>query len=120
VTDAERLAGLEEHANNLEQELDAARAELANRRWPRVLRGGLPPGPNFLQLDDRELTGLLADCQDAHQEEHEHNHRLHVALTRAEMQLAERDARIRELEAALSAAGAERDEDEPPGPHPPG
>jgi len=36
------------------------------------------------------------------------------------MQLAERDARIRELEAALSAAGAERDGDEPPGPHPPG
>jgi hypothetical protein len=48
--------------------LDELRQLLASRQWPRVVRGGLPPGPHFLQLDDRALTGLLADTQDAYAE----------------------------------------------------
>ena len=73
--------------------LDELRQLLASRQWPRVVRGGLPPGPHFLQLDDRALTGLLADRQDAHGELQE---RLHSAQARL------RDCQDR-LQAALSA-----------------
>ncbi|MDP5184833.1 hypothetical protein QOZ88_19550 [Blastococcus sp. BMG 814] len=48
--------------------LDELRQLFAARQWPRVVRGGLPPGPHFLQLDDRALIGLLADTQDAYGE----------------------------------------------------
>ncbi len=85
--------------------LDELRLLLASRQWPRVVRGGLPPGPHFLQLDDRALTGLLADIQDAHGELQE---RLHTA-----------EARLRscqdQLQAALSASSndTDRPEDNP-------
>ena len=74
--------------------LDELRQLLASRQWPRVVRGGLPPGPHFLQLDDRALTGLLADIQDAHGELQE---RLHTTEARL------RDCQDR-LQAALSAS----------------
>jgi nitrate reductase assembly molybdenum cofactor insertion protein NarJ len=70
--------------------LDELRQLLASRQWPRVLRGGLPPGPHFLQLDDRALTGLLADVQDAYGELQE---RLHTA-----------EARLRTCQDRLQAA----------------
>lgn len=53
---------------------------LASRQWPRVVRGGLPPGPHFLQLDDRALTGLLADTQDAYDELQERLHDVEAQL----------------------------------------
>jgi nitrate reductase assembly molybdenum cofactor insertion protein NarJ len=85
--------------------LDELRQVLASRQWPRVVRGGLPPGPHFLQLDDRALTGLLADIQDAHGELQE---RLHTAEARL------RDCQDR-LQAALPASpdDTDRPEDTP-------
>jgi nitrate reductase assembly molybdenum cofactor insertion protein NarJ len=85
--------------------LDELRQLLASRQWPRVVRGGLPPGPHFLQLDDRALTGLLADIQDAHGE-------LQARLHTAEARL--RDCQDR-LQAALSASSDDtnRPEDNP-------
>jgi hypothetical protein len=83
--------------------LDELRQLLASRQWPRVVRGGLPPGPHFLQLDDRALTGLLADTQDAHAELQE---RLHVAEARL------RDCQDR-LQAATAAGSDSPDEETP-------
>jgi hypothetical protein len=85
--------------------LDELRQLVASRQWPRVVRGGLPPGPRFLQLDDRALTGLLADIQDAHGE-------LQERLRTAEARLRSCQAR---LQAALSASAVhdDRPEDNP-------
>ncbi|TKJ28475.1 hypothetical protein [Blastococcus sp. CCUG 61487] len=82
--------------------LDELRQLLASRQWPRVVRGGLPPGPYFLQLDDRALTGLLADTQDAYGELQE---RLHTAEARL------RDCQDR-LQSALSASSDDTDRPE--------
>ena len=81
--------------------LDELRQLLASRQWPRVVRGNLPPVPHFLQLDDRALTGLLADIQDAHSELQE---RLHTA-----------EARLRSCQDRLQAAlsGLSDDTDPP-------
>jgi hypothetical protein len=86
--------------------LDELRRLLATRQWPRVVRGGLPPGPHFLQLDDRALAGLLADIQDAYGE-------LQERLRIAEAQL--RDCQDR-LQAAL--ATSPHDPDRPADPPP--
>ncbi|WP_324273779.1 hypothetical protein [Blastococcus brunescens] len=75
--------------------LDELRQLLTSRQWPRVVRGGLPPGPHFLQLDDRALTGLLADTQDAYAELQE----LHDA-----------EAQLRDCQARLQSERAERSE----------
>jgi hypothetical protein len=85
--------------------LDELRQLLASRQWPRIVRGGLPPGPHFLQLDDRALTGLVADTQDAYGELQE---RLHTTEARL------RDCQDR-LQAALSASpdDTDRAEDTP-------
>lgn len=80
--------------------LDELRGLLANRQWPRVVRGGLPPGPHFLQLDDRALTGLLADTQDAYGELQE--------------RLREVEAQLRDCRARLQAAIAEPSESDDP------
>jgi hypothetical protein len=74
--------------------LDELRQLLASRQWPRVVRGGLPPGPHFLQLDDRALTGLLADIQDAYGELEEH-------LRTAEARLRDCQDRLQAARAAL-------------------
>lgn len=76
--------------------LDELRQLLASRQWPRVVRGGLPPGPHFLQLDDRALTGLLADTQDAYGELQE--------------SLREVEAQLRDCQAHLQAVRAEPSE----------
>jgi hypothetical protein len=65
---------------------------LASRRWPRVVRGGLPPGPHFLKLDDRQLTALLAETQDAHGELQE--------------RLRDVEAQLRDCQARLQAASS--------------
>ncbi|MCW2620440.1 MAG: hypothetical protein JWL64_42 [Frankiales bacterium] len=80
--------------------LDELRQLLASRQWPRVVPGGLPPGPHFLQLDDRALTGLLADIQDAHGE--------------LQQQLRDVEAQLRECRARLQAAPSARPDDPDP------
>lgn len=70
--------------------LDELRQLLASRQWPRVVPGGLPPGPHFLQPDDRALTALLADIQDANAELTE---RLHLT-----------EALLRDCQGRLQAA----------------
>lgn len=82
--------------------LDELRELLATRQWPRVVRGGVPPGPHFLRLDDRALTGLLADTQDAYGD-------LQERLREVEAQL--RDCQER-LEAARTEPSASDDSSE--------
>ena len=74
--------------------LDELRQLLASRQWPRVVRGGLPPGPHFLQLDDRALTGLLADIQDAYGELQERLHTAEARLRNCQDRPAGRTLRI--------------------------
>ena len=41
---------------------------MSRRRWPRVVRDGLPGGATFIRLTEEESAALLADIQDAYGE----------------------------------------------------
>lgn len=78
----EQLNANENTLDALGRQIGELQAQLAKRRWPRVVRG-LPDGPQFIRLEDDQRNALLADCQD---------------------ELAAATERIRELEESLRAA----------------